>query len=258
LIDQSANGTFLNGQRVQETFLKDGDVLVFADGGPKVSFLTQIMKAQPEAVSSTSMEPPAKPVSPTPAAVEPPERQIPVPPVRPAAQKPNLPLGISAPASNQPAVAAAQEPPIVTQKAPLIIQFGPTLRSFDELPVSIGKNPSCDFSVNHPAVLDRHAQIYYSQGQYWVKDLTGQNQILINGQPIAIQAPLNPECRLSLSSRGPSFRFLGAGRLAEIEEPTPEPPPPRPSQPEPTTPRDISAKKPLKGPADKLKKFFKR
>ena len=46
LIDQSTNGTYVNGQRMAEAYLKDGDVLMFADGGPKVSFLTQIGDAQ--------------------------------------------------------------------------------------------------------------------------------------------------------------------------------------------------------------------
>ena len=38
LVDLSANGTFVNGKRVKEVYLKDGDVLTFAEGGPKVSF----------------------------------------------------------------------------------------------------------------------------------------------------------------------------------------------------------------------------
>jgi len=41
LIDQSDNGTFVNGKRVKEAYLKDGDVLIFAEGGPKVSFFDQ-------------------------------------------------------------------------------------------------------------------------------------------------------------------------------------------------------------------------
>ena len=42
LIDHSTNGTFVNGKRIKESYLKDGDVMMFAEGGPKVSFLTQI------------------------------------------------------------------------------------------------------------------------------------------------------------------------------------------------------------------------
>ena len=36
LVDKSTNGTFVNGKRITETFLKSGDVLAFAEGGPKV------------------------------------------------------------------------------------------------------------------------------------------------------------------------------------------------------------------------------
>src|SRR3972149_4193666 len=46
LIDRSANGTFVNGEKIQEIYLKEGDVLMFAEGGPKVSFLTQMKEGQ--------------------------------------------------------------------------------------------------------------------------------------------------------------------------------------------------------------------
>lgn len=101
---------------------------------------------------------------------------------------------------------------------PLIIQFGPTIRSFKKLPVTIGKNPDCDLSMNHPAVLDRHAQIFFSQDQYWIKDLTGQMLISINGQPVNFQSPLTPEDLVALTPQGPTFRFLNGGRFAEIEK----------------------------------------
>ena len=103
-------------------------------------------------------------------------------------------------------------------QAPLVVQYGPTLRSFKELPVTIGKNPSCDLSLEHPQILDKHAQLFFDQGQYWVKDLTGRNLILIDGQPVNLQGQLNPNSTLSLSPQGPTFRFLGGGRLAEFEE----------------------------------------
>jgi pSer/pThr/pTyr-binding forkhead associated (FHA) protein len=192
LIDQSANGTFLNGKRVQEAFLKDGDVLIFAEGGPKVSFLTEIIEAQ----DKTDLPPVQRP-----AAHRPPYR-----PVEPPAY------------TTETEPMPAEEIPIGKAQVPLIIQYGPTLRSFKELPITIGRNPKSDFIMDHPAILDRHAQFFFSQDQYWVKDLTGQNRIMINGRPIHLKAPLHPESRLSFGSQGPSFRFLGGGRLAEIEE----------------------------------------
>jgi pSer/pThr/pTyr-binding forkhead associated (FHA) protein len=194
--DQSANGTFLNGKRVTEAYLKSGDVLIFAEGGPKVSFLTRIEESaqalekfnQPRASTEMQSEPVQKITPPPPPAEPAPEARVSIQKVQ----------------------------------VPLVIQYGPTLRSFKELPVMIGKNPDCDLSLEHPGILDRHALLFFDQDQYWVKDLTGQNMVLINAVPVHIQAPLNPDNLLSLSPKGPTFRFLGGGRLAEHQEPAPE------------------------------------
>jgi pSer/pThr/pTyr-binding forkhead associated (FHA) protein len=112
-----------------------------------------------------------------------------------------------------------ERPPELEEKRiPLDIQYGPTIRSFKKLPITIGKSPRCDFTIDHTSVIDQHAQIFFSQGQYYVKDLTGQNSVLINGQPIKLEKPLNPDNRLELSPQGPKFRFLSGGKLFEIED----------------------------------------
>jgi pSer/pThr/pTyr-binding forkhead associated (FHA) protein len=187
LIDQSVNGTFVNGKRVEEAYLKDGDVLIFSEDGPKVSFLTKMTDRR---------EPIQDPPLPSPPKVT----ETPIQPKRPP----------------------GKEISIQKVQVPLIIQFGPTLRSFKELPVTMGKNPNCDFALNHPAVLDRHCQFFFDQNKYWVKDLTGRQGISINGRPVTNHAPLDPDNLLALSPEGPSFRFLGEGRLAEVEEPVQE------------------------------------
>jgi pSer/pThr/pTyr-binding forkhead associated (FHA) protein len=196
LIDQSANGTFVNGKRVKEAYLKDGDVLIFAEGGPKVSFLTKIVERQHE-IEGIPL--PSSPQEPKIAEVE-------TPSIAQAQSESNLAEGIS----------------IQEVHVPLVIQFGPTIQSFKKLPVTIGKNPNCDLSMNHPAVLDRHAQIFFTQDQYWIKDLTGQMLISINGQPVNFQSPLTPEDLVALTLQGPTFRFLNGGRFAEIEKSDPE------------------------------------
>jgi len=195
LIDQSTNGTYLNGTRITEAILKDGDILLFADGGPKVSFLTKIAEAPGDLPQAPEI--PATPIN------------------RP---RPSQPQASRAPLSPPPEMPPRPAMEIERTQMPLIIQYGPTLRTFKELPVTIGRNPACDFSIDHPGILEQHAQIFFNQGQYWVKDLTGRNQISINGSPVPSQAALQPESRLSLSPNGPNFRFLGAGRLAEIED----------------------------------------
>ncbi len=198
LIDQSTNGTFVNGKRVKEAYLKNGDVLVFSEGGPKVSFLTKMMEPQHE-------------IEDVPLPSTPKEQEVSM------FEKPSM-------AHAQPEQVLREEISIQKAQVPLIIQYGPTLRSFKELPVTIGRNPNCDFTLNHPAILDRHGEFFFTQDQYWVKDLTGQKLISINGQPVDVQAPLKPDNRLALSPQGPNFRFLGEGRLAELEEPVPEEP----------------------------------
>jgi pSer/pThr/pTyr-binding forkhead associated (FHA) protein len=215
LVDHSANGTYLNGKRVKETYLKNGDVLEFSEGGPKVSFLTEMMEGEagveglppPPGLSekqqtSVNQEPPTRP------------REI----EKTGPKKPE----IVQPEVSQLRVERPQEIVGQSVQAPLVIQYGPTLRSYKELPITLGKSPKCHFIIDHPAIFDQHAQIFFSQSQYWIKDLTGQGAVQINRVPIPFQAPLKLNDNVSLSPRGPIFRFLGEGRLAEITEPPAE------------------------------------
>jgi pSer/pThr/pTyr-binding forkhead associated (FHA) protein len=220
IIDQSTNGTFVNGKPVAEAYLKDGDVITFAEGGPKVSFLTQVSD-QPMPQQAT---PPPRPAQTPAAPAPPPPRPTPVPPTSYRNVPP--PLEPATPSQVQAA------PAIQSVKVPFAIQYGPALKSFQSLPITLGRGARCDFVINHPALIDQHAQIFFSQDQYWIKDLTGSSTISINGMAIPGQAPLQPDAQLSLSSQGPNFRFLGGGRLAEIEDPLPADPTPNVKEPE--------------------------
>lgn len=243
LSDQSTNGTYVNGQKVSEIYLKDGDVVMFAEGGPKVSFLTQ--------TGDRPIQPASPPAAPRPP-LDPPLEQSPM-----AAQV--VPPQPSPPAHAMPRPARPPVPDVSpeTVKAPFAIQYGPSLKSFHTLPIVIGKGSACDFALQHSALNERHAQIFYAHDQYWIKDLSGTNSISIDGRPIAMQAPLEPDARIALTSRGPKFRFMGGGRLAEIEDPLPEPPAPPPVSPKvaPTAP----APEKMNPKAGSLfKKFFSR
>ncbi len=209
VVDHSVNGTFVNGKRVSETYLKNGDVLTFAEGGeaPKVSFLIQVkeerMDSQPRGPEAI---PAAVPVSPP---------REPVEPARPL-QAPRPP------AVDPPKVFKAEAPlEVATVNAPMVFQYGPTLRSFKQVPVTVGKHPNCQMVISHPALCDMHAQFFFHQNHYWVKDLTGRGQVLINGQVIALQSPLNMNDLVTLGTDGPAFRFLGEGRMAEAESVAP-------------------------------------
>lgn len=228
LIDQSTNGTFVNGKKVKEVILKDGDVLMFGEGGPQVSFLTQMLEKE---------IPPMKPI-------REPEGEA-----RIDAVQVELSLPPKAPTETKSIRPEIPEASAQSTQAPLIIQYGPTIRSFKQLPITIGKSPKCEYPLDHPALSDQHAQVFFSENQYWVKDLTGQKLVRINREPIGFQAPLRSNDELALSPQGPLFRFFGEGRLGEIEE-TPEEKPLEPSE-------KTGAKVEEKSISSKFKKIFK-
>jgi len=227
IIDQSTNGTYVNGLRVAENYLKDGDVLMFSEGGPKASFLTQT------SAQTAAPTPPSQSEAPVTPRVQMPAPQP--PPSPPRVAQPSLqdtpPIMTPQPPAAPPILtpAAAAPPAVEVVKVPFAIQYGPALKSFQTLPIILGSGAGCDFPIAHPALKEQHVQIFFAQNQYWVRDLTGMAAVMINGQPIAGQAALAPDMQLSLTSQGPKFRFIGGGRLAEVEDPLPEPvSPPQP------------------------------
>lgn len=229
LIDHSTNGTFVSGKTITETFLKGGDVIMIGEGGPKISFLTEIKTADTGSsgafpsskLDKTLAEGTFSPsvFSQSPSAQErPPGNQ---PPERPAV--PPEPVLFSS-ATREPTPVAVSEqkraPESMEMKvrASLVIQLGPTIRSFQQLPVIVGKNNDCDFIINHVDIIDRHIQFSFYENNYWVNDLTGQGLITINDTPIQAQTPLHPGSQLSLGPRGPAFQFLSGGRLVEVTD----------------------------------------
>lgn len=257
--DRSTNGTFVNGKRVAEAFLKDGDVIMFTEGGPKVSFLAKVTDAvmkepvpEPAAPKPPHAGPPATPVprSGEQAAPVLPERPEPASPRAPAASRPAPPQP-AAPAQEHPGPAPAARQTVQKVQAPLMIQFGPVLKSYKELPVVIGSRSDADFVLNDPAITDAHAQIFFSQGTYWIKDLTGRNLVAIGGRAIGFEAPLKAQDIVSLAPGGPCLRFLGEGRLAEHEQ-APAEEAPRPAKPAPGEP--AKKVKPAKSIFDIFKK----
>ncbi|MBU0966069.1 MAG: FHA domain-containing protein [Proteobacteria bacterium] len=258
LTDHSSNGTIVNGKKIKEMYLKDGDVITISEGGPKVSFLTQVgapssapAKVAPAPPQSSSPPPRqefAHPAPPQPEAGE----YIPQPP--PAAPQPEAKPYIPQP----PPVSRPAEPaPPRESKEPLIIQYGPTLRSFDRLPLKIGKHPSCDFQLDHASILDLHAEIYFADGNYWVRDLTGKHLVTVGGVPADQGAPLRQNDELFFSPTGPFFQFLGKGRLGEVER-TPAPPAEDAQEFSDRTAEKMQGKNSPKSPMSFLKKIFSK
>ena len=199
--DHSANGTVVNGRRIKETYLKDGDVITIAQEGPKISFLTRV-----EESSSILPEGAVSPQTP------PPETEKQQDDLFHEPVKPRQPLPQSTPEAPQLSSSVQASP------EPLIVQYGPTLRSF-ELPVRVGRHADNDFVIDHPAILDMHAEVFFNQGQYWIRDLTGRQMVTVNTVPVGDGAPLRQNDRLALGPQGPFFQFLGDGRLSEVDTP---------------------------------------
>jgi pSer/pThr/pTyr-binding forkhead associated (FHA) protein len=254
VIDESTNGTFVNGKAVTQTYLKDGDVITLSEGGPKISFLTRVTD-QPIGRQARPAEPaavltaPAQPDIPAPSSGGP----APVPAM------PGRPVPDARPASDQylpPTPAAPGGPPVQPVKVPFAIQYGPALKSFQTLPITLGKGPHCDFVINHPALNDQQAQIFFARDQYWINDLTGKSAITINGLAIYGQAALQPNAIISLSPQGPKFRFLGGGRMAEVEDPLPDSPASEKQESEPSPPARQNAESLGQKAGTLFRKFF--
>jgi pSer/pThr/pTyr-binding forkhead associated (FHA) protein len=216
----SPNGCLVNGQAMQEGYLKQGDVIEFAEGGPKVSFLYNVQAASARPRPAPTAAPPR---APTPPPVAPTPRAAPPPP------------------------AGGRE------AAPFTIQFGTAIKSFKQGNVTLGKDASNQFPLNHPRVLPQHAEVFFQNGQYYLRDLSKLQATILNGRPIYADTPLQNNDVITFGDGGPQLRYLGQGRLAEvIEQPTPPPQaPPPPPPPAPTVAREPSVK-------DVLKSFFKK
>jgi pSer/pThr/pTyr-binding forkhead associated (FHA) protein len=239
VVNKSPNLTYLNGKEItEEAFLSSGDVLIFARGGPKVSFVTEVRdrKQHPDPQDSS------KPTQPIDHDQLGPSNNIDTPP------KPH-PTGQKDARNNNDNEEA---------ELSLVIQYDVTIKNFQKLPITIGNNPECDFPLDHPEILDQHAKILLRKNQYWVRDLTGKNQVLIDGLLIQYEAPIPPESIVSLSPIGPKFQFFDNGRLIEYVESLPEPPQNNHPKNGSKAHKEPSLESRLKQPVDMLKKLFKR
>ena len=142
LIDMSANGTFVNGKKTDQVHMKDGDVLTIAPNGPKISFLTKIDDSVAAdiavSVEAEHKEPVGSPASP--AKNEPARSEAKIPP--------------------------PQSPTVLPAKVSLVVQYGPRLESFNQLPIDLGSAPPCAFVISQPEIREQHAQLFYAEDSY--------------------------------------------------------------------------------------------
>lgn len=188
LVNLSPNGCLVNGRPADNVYLKQGDVLTFAEGGPKVSFLSAV-KAAPRAARPS----PAPSYSPAPRPA--------APAAPPAGPTPSAPRSAAAPRG---------------EVAPYTIQYGTSIQSFKKAAVKLGRDDSSDFVLDHPRVFGTHAELSFKQGQYFLRDLTESRATLLNGKPIAAPTPLQEGDILTFGEGGPRLKYLGTGRFSEV------------------------------------------
>jgi pSer/pThr/pTyr-binding forkhead associated (FHA) protein len=222
LVNRSPNGCFVNGQRTDEAYLKQGDVITFAEGGPKVSFLCSVKVAarpRPSAAPSTA--------GPRPLPAAPPP-----PPPRPFA-----------PAQQQAERSPVRSPmaPAPQESGSFTVQFGTAIKSFKQPGITFGREATCDFAFGDPRMFGVHAEVLFRQGQYFLRDRTESHATLLNGRAIASDTPLQESDVLELNEGGPKLRYLGTGRFAEVVETRAERPPPPPETPPEPPPSDSAA-----------------
>ena len=214
-------GTFVNGRQVREAVLRNGDVIEFGSGGPKLSFNAEVPAPSTEPEPMPRLEP-----QPTPEMMPGPEWH---PPGAAVSQPHPLDLQCRAPrnageSDGKEELLCGRHADLPAQKrnAPLIIQYGPTIRSYQQLPVLIGVHANCDFVLQQEGICDQHAELFFHEGGYYIKDLTGQRLLRKNGKEIEKPVLLNQFDELEFGPAGPVFRFLGEGRLAEVQEVQPD------------------------------------
>lgn len=188
LLNHSPNGCFVNGRQADNVYLKQGDVIAFAEGGPKVSFLYSVKATQPLSRSTP-----------------------PVPPARPARPEPT-----TAPLRPTPAAKARSEALSPGESAPYTIQYGTSIKSFKKAVVKLGKDASSDFVLDHPRVFGAHAEIFFRNGQYYLRDLTESRETLLNDKPLQTPTPLQEGDELTFGEGGPRLKYIGTGRFSEV------------------------------------------
>ena len=205
IIDFSTNGTFIRGEAIEEAYLKNGDVIVFSEEGPKVSFLTMVKEAEME--SEETLDRPVE----EPVAAPAPERPVPPPPRVP------------------------KEPPVVVS---FTVQYGPSIHTFKQASIKIGSDQRCDFILQEPGIAAFHVEVFYQNGHYWIKDLSGEARALLNDRPLINPTVLRYGDLITLVRGGTVFEYMGDGKLSQ-KVPTVQQPPvqtPQPAQVPPAQP----------------------
>jgi membrane-bound lytic murein transglycosylase D len=87
----------------------------------------------------------------------------------------------------------------------------------------IGRGEECDIRFSDPRVSSNHAEVFWENGQWWIRDLESRNGTYMDGTRLT-RLPLPPRGKFELAIDGPVVEL-------EIESPQPKIPPPVKPQP---------------------------
>lgn len=112
-------------------------------------------------------------------------------------------------------------PSLILLKSPGGAAPGETIPLEGELMV-IGRDAeACQIVIPHHAVSRRHAQILWSNGQYYIEDLKSRNRTYVNSKEISSRTLLKPEDKIKICDF--LFRFHDERAVPQPVPPTPLP-----------------------------------
>ena len=223
LIDTSTNGTWVNGEKVQnQRLLARTDVIKIADEefrfyadappaavAPPPAAVAAPPQAPPAAPAAPRPAPPAAPAAPaklqstgffdtgkrpaTPAGMAP-AAPAPAPPARPAAPPPP-PVPPAPPVPQAPAAPAAPRASAGGPLAKFLVRSGSLKgqRLFVKVPiVNIGRADYNDMQIPDDSVSSQHAKLTRREGVWVLTDLGSTNGTMVDGEKIEGDIPLAP------------------------------------------------------------------
>ena len=90
-----------------------------------------------------------------------------------------------------------------------------TISSFSQ-GFTVGRHSECALSIQDSGVSRRHADVFWENGQWWIKDLNSANGVFVDGQRID-RVTLFGIGRIQLGAGGPTLFF-------DVERPAAVPP----------------------------------
>ena len=88
-------------------------------------------------------------------------------------------------------------------------------------PFRCGRDPSCEVRLSDTAVSRFHAEIWFSDGQWWILDLQSANGSFLDGKQVE-RAPILTLGRVQLGDDGPVLRLTVEDAAAEEAESPPD------------------------------------